>query len=68
MENAILVHFTPKGPDLAPSDFHMFGPIKEPLRGKIFLSDEEVTGAVRNWLQMHPPQKKNSSSYGIKNT
>jgi hypothetical protein len=33
MEGAILVHFTPKGPDLAPSDFYMFGPMKEALRG-----------------------------------
>jgi hypothetical protein len=28
MEGAILVYFTPKGPDLAPSDFHMFGPMR----------------------------------------
>jgi hypothetical protein len=28
VEGAILVHFTPKGPYLAPSDFHMFSPMK----------------------------------------
>jgi hypothetical protein len=29
VEYAILVHFTPNGPDLAPSDFHIFDPMKE---------------------------------------
>jgi hypothetical protein len=29
MEGTNLVHFTPKGPDLASSDFHVFGPMKE---------------------------------------
>jgi hypothetical protein len=37
----------PYRPDLAPSDFHMFGPIKEAQRGKRFSSDEEVIGAVQ---------------------
>jgi hypothetical protein len=54
MECAFLVHFTPKGPDLAPSDFHMFGPMKEALRGRRFSSDEEVIGAVQNWLKTQP--------------
>jgi hypothetical protein len=43
-----LFHLSPKGPDIAPNDFHMFGPMKEALRGWRFLSDEEVTGAVQN--------------------
>jgi len=54
MEGAILVHFIPKGPDLAPSDFHMFGPIKEALRGIRFSSNEEVIGAVQNCLKTQP--------------
>jgi hypothetical protein len=29
MEGDILVHFSPKSPDLTPSDFHMLGPMKE---------------------------------------
>jgi hypothetical protein len=29
----------------------MFGPMKEALRGRRFSSDEEVTGAVQNWLK-----------------
>jgi hypothetical protein len=32
-EGAILFHLSPKGPDIAPNDFHMFGPMKEALRG-----------------------------------
>jgi hypothetical protein len=34
--------------DLTPSDFHVFGPKKEALRGRRFSSDEEVIGAVQN--------------------
>jgi hypothetical protein len=32
----------PYSPDLAPSDFHMFGPLKEAMGGKRFCSEEEV--------------------------
>jgi hypothetical protein len=38
----------------SPSDFHMFGPRKEALRGRRFSSDEEVIGAVQNWLKSQP--------------
>jgi hypothetical protein len=62
MEGAILVHFIPNGPDFYPSNFHMFGPMKEALRGRRFLSDEEVVGAVQNWLKTQP---KNLFSDGI---
>ena len=37
----------PYSPDLVPSDFHLFGPFKESLRGRYFSSDEEVKTAVR---------------------
>jgi hypothetical protein len=63
MEGAILVHFTPKDPDLDPSDLHMFGTMKEALRGRRFSSDEEVIGAVQNWLETIP---KNFFYDGIK--
>jgi hypothetical protein len=29
----------------------MFGPMKEALRGRRFSSDEEVIGAMQNWLK-----------------
>ena len=38
-------------PDLAPSDFHLFGPLKESLRGRHFSSDEKVKTAVKKWLK-----------------
>jgi hypothetical protein len=57
MEGAILVHFTPKGPDLAPSNFHMFGPMKVALRGRRFSSSEEVIGAVQNRLKTQSKKK-----------
>jgi histone-lysine N-methyltransferase SETMAR len=36
----------PYSPDLAPSDFHAFGPLKEAMGGKSFRSDEKVQQAV----------------------
>jgi len=54
MEGASLVHFTTKGPDLTPSDFHMFGRMKESVRGRRFSSDEEIIGAVQNWFKTQP--------------
>jgi hypothetical protein len=56
-----LIEHPPYCPYLAPSNFHVFGPVKEALRGRIFSSDEEAIGAVQNWLKMQllpPPQKK----------
>ena len=44
----------PYSPDLAPSDFHLFGPLKESLRGRHFSSDKEVKTAVRKWLKTQP--------------
>jgi hypothetical protein len=32
----------------------MFGPMKEALRGRRISSDEEVIGAVQNWLMTKP--------------
>jgi histone-lysine N-methyltransferase SETMAR len=40
----------PYSPDLAPSDFHLFGPLKDALRGTRFEDDESVIHAVRTWL------------------
>jgi hypothetical protein len=43
----------------------MFGPMKEALRGRRFSSDEEIIGAVQNWLKTQP---KNFFPDGIKKT
>jgi hypothetical protein len=37
-------------PDLVPSDYHLFGPLQDASRGRRFTSDEEVKGAVHEWL------------------
>jgi histone-lysine N-methyltransferase SETMAR len=44
----------PYSPDLAPSDFHVFGPLKEAMGSKSFRSDEEVQQAVYEWLHSQP--------------
>jgi hypothetical protein len=41
----------PYSPDLAPSDFHLFGRMKEHLRGQKFAYDNEVMEAVQSWLK-----------------
>jgi hypothetical protein len=34
----------------APSDFHLFGPMKDGLRGQHFPDNDAVIAAVRKWL------------------
>ena len=41
-------------PDLAPSDFHLFAPLKEFLGGKKFQTDDAVEDAVRSWMDDQP--------------
>jgi histone-lysine N-methyltransferase SETMAR len=43
-------------PDLTPSDFHVFGPLKQAMGGKSFRSDEEVQQAVHDWLRSQPKE------------
>ena len=44
----------PYSPDIAPSDYHLFGPLKEALRGRRFTSDQEMKEAVHAWLAVQP--------------
>ena len=41
----------PYSPDLAPSDFHLFGPLKDELCGHHFETDDDVKRAVREWVK-----------------
>jgi len=41
-------------PDLAPSEFHVFGPLKEVMGSKSFRSDKEVQQAMHKWLHSQP--------------
>ena len=44
----------PCSPDLAPLDFHVFGPLKDALSGKQLRDDDEVRLAVHEWLRTRP--------------
>ena len=57
-----LLPHPPYSPDLAPSDFYLFGPLKEFTRGTKFESDGEVKSAVSDWLKC---QSKDFYAEGI---
>ena len=48
--------YPPYSPDLAPSDFHIFRPLKNHMRGNHFTTDAAVIGAVSKWLRTQPPK------------
>jgi hypothetical protein len=62
MEGSILVYFTPKGETVNSQNCCDVNS-KQALRGRRFLSDEEVIGAVQNCLKT---QRKKTFSDGIK--
>ena len=41
-------------PDRSPTDYAIFGPLKKALRGKRFISDDDVQLYVRNWFTSQP--------------
>jgi len=41
-------------PDLAPSDFHLFGRLKEAMKKKMFRDDHEVKLFLQRWLEEQP--------------
>jgi len=49
----ILPH-PPYSPDLAPSDYRLFGLLKEHLGGKRFRNNEEVKQDVQEWIHWQP--------------
>ena len=53
LEFQVMVH-PPYSPDLALSDYHLFGLLKEALSGRRFTSDQEVKEAVHAWLAAQP--------------
>jgi transposase len=46
----------PYSPDLATSDFHLFGLLKRHLSGECFPDDDAVESAVRAWFQQQPKE------------
>jgi histone-lysine N-methyltransferase SETMAR len=43
--------YLPYSPDLAPSDFHLFGLLKHHLGGKRFTDDKDVEKDVWKWVR-----------------
>jgi hypothetical protein len=41
-------------PDLAPSDYHLFRPMKRVLGGKGFWNNDEVIAGVQSWIHKQP--------------
>jgi histone-lysine N-methyltransferase SETMAR len=41
----------PYSSDLVPSDFHLFGPLKDALCGKRFEDDKSMIRAMRTWFR-----------------
>jgi len=46
----------PYNPDLSPSDFHLFGPLKHHLSGERFPDDDAVERAVCAWFRQQPKE------------
>jgi histone-lysine N-methyltransferase SETMAR len=46
----------PYSPDLAPSNYHLFSPLKDAVRGKKFQGDEEVISEVKRLLRQRPAE------------
>jgi hypothetical protein len=55
----------PYSPDHAPSDFHLFGPLKLHLSGERFPDDDAVERAVRAWFQQQPKEFYTSGFQGL---
>nr|CAD26968.1 transposase [Meloidogyne chitwoodi] len=51
----ILEH-SPYSPDLAPSDYYLFSPLKDFLRGKQFSNEEEICTALKNFFDSKGPE------------
>ena len=47
-----LLPHLPYIPELAPSHFHLFGPLKEFTKGTNFESDDEVKSVVSDWQRI----------------
>lgn len=51
-----IVPHPPYSPDLAPSDFYLFGRLKAHLRGKTFDSEKDLISCVKRWCKSQSPE------------
>lgn len=49
LANTEVLEHPAHSPDLAPSDYRLFGPLKDPLQGRQFAMDKEVQAALHKW-------------------
>jgi histone-lysine N-methyltransferase SETMAR len=49
-----LVPHPPYSPDLAPSDFYLFSPLKRHLSGKCFENEAEISAELEEWFARKP--------------
>ncbi|GFR88607.1 histone-lysine N-methyltransferase SETMAR [Elysia marginata] len=45
-----ILHHPAHSPDLVPSDFHLFGPLKRHLGGMAFENEGDLVGELKNWF------------------
>jgi histone-lysine N-methyltransferase SETMAR len=59
IENSVFerIKYPPFSPDIAPSDYYLFGRLKQLLQGTEANSDEECKNHIKNALQKIPPQE-----------
>jgi histone-lysine N-methyltransferase SETMAR len=62
--NFEVLEHPPYSPGLVPSNYHLFGPLKQDLRGSPFTKDQQVKETLPEWLVS---QSKTFCSEGIKN-
>ena len=60
-----MIPHLPYYPDLALSDYHLFGPMKEGLRGNQYGNDNEVKTAVLNLLRYQPAEFYNTGIHAL---
>jgi hypothetical protein len=60
----LLLH-PPYGPSLAPTDFHLFRPLKGAFRRRKFESNDDVVSAVRTWSRQQNEEWYLSGTYVI---
>jgi histone-lysine N-methyltransferase SETMAR len=46
----------PYSPDLAPSDYYLFSPLKHSLKGKAFTNREQVSNAINDFIEQKKPE------------
>jgi histone-lysine N-methyltransferase SETMAR len=55
-----IMEHAPYSPDLAPSDYHVFGPLKKFLAGQRIISNDDAKTTVRWWFRTQPAEFYNT--------